>query len=70
MADRDDRAKAAPAPRKLTPEAQRALAKAGARVAYDEIPDLSHTFPREACARILAWMNETPSQASVEGATA
>ncbi len=51
-------------------EAQRALAKAGARVAYDEIPDLSHTFPREACACILAWMNETPSQASVEGATA
>ncbi len=51
-------------------EAQRALAKAGARVAYDEIPDLSHTFPREACARILAWMDETPSQASVEGATA
>ncbi|MFO1118023.1 MAG: DUF1674 domain-containing protein [Beijerinckiaceae bacterium] len=31
MADRDDRAKAAPAPRKLTPEAQRALAEAEER---------------------------------------
>lgn len=46
-------------------EAQRALADAGAHVAYDEIPDLSHTFPREACARILAWMDETPSRRAV-----
>lgn len=43
-------------------EAQQALAAAGARAAYDEIPDLSHTFPREACARILAWMDETPAK--------
>lgn len=50
-------------------EAQRALADVGARIAYDEIPDLSHTFPREACARILAWMNETSSRASGQGGT-
>lgn len=51
-------------PVSIARDAQRALADGGARVAYDEIPDLSHTFPRDACARILAWMNETPSQAS------
>ena len=50
--------------------AQRALAEAGARVAYDEVPDLSHTFPREACARILDWMNETPARAPGEGGIA
>ena len=51
-------------------EAQHALADAGARIVYDEIADLSHTFPREACARILAWMNETPSRASGDGSAA
>jgi len=51
-------------------EARRALVDVGARVAYDEIPDLSHTFPREACARILRWMNETPSRGPGEGAIA
>lgn len=48
-------------------QAQCALADVGARVVFDEIPDLSHAFPREACARILAWMDQTPSGVSSTG---
>jgi phospholipase/carboxylesterase len=40
-------------------DAQRALASAGARVNYREMPDLAHAFPREICADLLAWMDET-----------
>jgi phospholipase/carboxylesterase len=36
--------------------AHRALASAGARVTYREIDDLSHTYPREVNAAILAWL--------------
>lgn len=43
-------------------EAESALVAAGARVAYDEIGDLSHAFPREACARILGWMDATAAE--------
>ena len=39
--------------------AQQALAAAGAAVAYRELPDLSHTYPRELNPEILAWMAET-----------
>jgi len=40
-------------------QAKDALAAAGANVAYDEIADLSHCYPREANARILRWLEET-----------
>jgi phospholipase/carboxylesterase len=38
-------------------EAQRALSAAGARVIYAEIGDLSHCYPREVNAAMLAWLN-------------
>lgn len=37
-------------------EARDALAAAGAEVTYREIPDLSHTYPREVNAELLAWL--------------
>lgn len=37
-------------------EAQRALSEAGATVTYREIDDLSHTYPREMNAAMLAWL--------------
>ena len=36
--------------------AARALTAAGANVTYREIDDLSHTYPREMNAAILAWL--------------
>ena len=36
--------------------AARQLTQAGAAVTYVEIDDLSHTYPREANARILDWL--------------
>ena len=36
--------------------ANEALAMAGAKVTFREIPDLSHTYPREENGRILAWL--------------
>lgn len=41
----------------LARAARDALAQAGAEVAYREIADLSHTWPREENARILAWFD-------------
>jgi phospholipase/carboxylesterase len=38
--------------------ARDALTAAGARVAYLELDDLSHTYPREENARMLAWLAE------------
>lgn len=38
-------------------EAARVLAAAGAAVTHREIEDLSHTYPREMNARLLAWLN-------------
>jgi phospholipase/carboxylesterase len=38
--------------------AQRALSAAGARVTYREIEDLSHCYPREVNAVLLAWLGE------------
>ena len=43
-------------PAAMACEAQRALAAAGADVTYREIEDLSHTYPREMNAAILAWL--------------
>jgi phospholipase/carboxylesterase len=39
--------------------ADAALTAAGAAVTYVEIPDLSHTYPRELNPMILAWLNRT-----------
>ena len=36
--------------------AQEALAAAGARLVYRELPDLSHTYPRDENPRILDWL--------------
>lgn len=38
-------------------EAAAQLAQVGAAVSYTEIDDLSHTYPREANARLLAWLD-------------
>ena len=35
----------------------RLLSAAGAEVTYRELDDLSHTYPREINAEMLAWMN-------------
>ncbi len=40
-------------------QARDSLDRAGAKVAYREMPDLAHAFPREICADILDWANET-----------
>jgi phospholipase/carboxylesterase len=37
--------------------ARDALSEAGADLVYRELPDLSHTYPREENARILAWLD-------------
>lgn len=50
-------------PVELARTAQDALTSAGARVTYREIEDLSHTYPREVNADILAWMGAAPSAA-------
>jgi phospholipase/carboxylesterase len=39
--------------------AHEALAAAGAQVTYVEVPDLSHTYPRELNPMILDWVNRT-----------
>jgi len=43
-------------PAAMAREAARSLTAAGAIVTYREIEDLSHTYPREMNAEILAWM--------------
>jgi phospholipase/carboxylesterase len=49
----------------LAREAARVLEEAGAALVYREIADLSHTYPREENARIIAWLD--PSRALGEG---
>jgi len=46
-------------PIEMAREAQAALARAGAAVTYAELPDLSHTYPRELNPQILSWMDRT-----------
>ena len=46
-------------PVEMAREANRALLAAGAAVTYREIPDLSHTYPRELNPQILGWLDET-----------
>lgn len=43
-------------PVQLAHEARASLQAAGARVTYDEIADLSHTYPREVNPRLLDWL--------------
>jgi phospholipase/carboxylesterase len=43
-------------PAAMAREAQQALTAAGASVTYREIEDLSHTYPREMNAAMLAWL--------------
>jgi phospholipase/carboxylesterase len=44
-------------PVELARQALRAFAKAGANVTYREVEDLSHTYPREMNAAMLARLN-------------
>jgi len=46
-------------PLEMAREAADVLARAGADVAYRELDDLSHAFPRELNGEILAWMTRT-----------
>jgi phospholipase/carboxylesterase len=43
-------------PAAMAREAQQTLSAAGANVTYREIDDLSHTYPREMNAAMLAWL--------------
>lgn len=43
-------------PVEVARQAQKALTAAGANVTYTEIDDLSHTYPREINAKMLAWV--------------
>lgn len=43
-------------PAQMAQEAAQVLGGAGARVTYEEISDLSHTYPREVNGALLAWM--------------
>jgi phospholipase/carboxylesterase len=45
-------------PVEVARQAQAALAAAGASVAYTEIDDLGHAYPREINAPMLAWLKE------------
>lgn len=44
----------------LARRAERALTAAGARVTYRELEDLSHCYPVEISAELLAWMGRAP----------
>jgi phospholipase/carboxylesterase len=46
-------------PVSLAREAARVLEQAGADLAYHEIGDLSHTYPREENARLIEWLDPT-----------
>jgi phospholipase/carboxylesterase len=45
-------------------EAKAALERAGARVTFRELDDLSHTWPREIGPDLLAWLAATPARGS------
>ena len=44
-------------PASMAREAKMALLQRGAKVSYSEIEDLSHTYPREANAVLLKWLD-------------
>ena len=47
-------------PVQVARQTAQALTAAGARVTYRELDDLSHTYPREMNAQLLAWMDDGP----------
>jgi phospholipase/carboxylesterase len=49
-------------PVELARQAHRTLTKAGADVTYQEVEDLSHTYPREMNVPILAWLDATSTR--------
>jgi phospholipase/carboxylesterase len=49
-------------PVELARQAFRTLTRAGADVTYQEVEDLSHTYPREMNAPILAWLDATSTR--------
>jgi len=51
----------------LARQARRALEAAGAAVAYSEIADLSHCYPREVNRELLSWLQATPSPQTSAG---
>ena len=51
-------------PVELARAARDSLSEAGAALVYHEIPDLSHTYPREANDEILRWLSLPPVPAS------
>jgi phospholipase/carboxylesterase len=48
-------------PIEVARQAQAALSAAGADATLREIADLSHTYPREINAEILAWLDGVPA---------
>jgi phospholipase/carboxylesterase len=55
-------------PVQVAQQTREALSAAGANVAYREIDDLSHCYPREVNAEILRWLNsEARSRSGVRG---
>ena len=44
-------------PAAMARDAERTLSAAGANIIYREIADLSHTYPREMNAAMLAWLD-------------
>ncbi len=51
-------------PVSLAREAARVLEEAGDEIAYHEIVDLSHTYPREENARLIEWLDPTRGAAA------
>jgi phospholipase/carboxylesterase len=51
-------------PADMAREAERALTRAGAAVTYREVDDLSHTYPREMNAQMLAWLGAGSAEIS------
>jgi phospholipase/carboxylesterase len=49
-------------PVELARQAHRALSAAGAVVAYREVDDLSHCYPRELNGTLLSWLETVPSK--------
>jgi phospholipase/carboxylesterase len=50
-------------PVQIAREARASLEAAGARVTYNELADLSHTYPREVNSTLLGWLESEPAAA-------
>jgi phospholipase/carboxylesterase len=51
-------------PVELARQAHAALSRAGARVTYREVDDLSHCYPRELNGTLLNWLETVPAKSS------